>query len=168
MGIFRAYWPHAYSIDIDHSLLDPKVHRLKPKNLTFLEGDCYKIEVVLPPRFLQSLPHPWVIVEDAHANSFGVLEHFHEFMKEGDYIIYDDTDPVPGPIVHNMHHSDNTTESEVSLGIEKHNTITKFMTKYDCFYAVDSFFTDIYVWLQCHKQLEWVHTKNGVIHIQNH
>jgi hypothetical protein len=84
---------HVYSVDIDLSLLGPQVKDLKPDNLTFIEGDMYKIEEVFPRLTLESLAHPWVVIEDAHANSLGVLEHFHKFMKEGDYIVYDDSDP---------------------------------------------------------------------------
>ena len=36
-----------------------------------------------------------------HSIIYGVLEHFHKFMKEGDYIVYDDTDPET-PIMNGM------------------------------------------------------------------
>ena len=73
------------------SIVESKTPKLD--NLTFIEGDMYKIEAVFPPLTLESLAHPWLLIEDAHANSLGVLEHFHKFMKEGEYIVYDDTDP---------------------------------------------------------------------------
>ena len=132
---------HVYSVDIDLSLLDPRVKDLKPDNLTFIQGDMHKIEEVFPPTTLESLPHPWVLIEDAHANSLGVLEHFHKFMTEGDYIVYDDTDP--------------TTPREIGMGWDNHppyqpcgyhklHMLKGFMTKYDGYYCVDSYLTDLF------------------------
>ena len=71
---------HVYSVDLDLSLLDPRVKDLKPDNLTFIEGDMNKIEEVLPSSKLESLPHPWVLIEDAHANSWcpGTLPQVYE------------------------------------------------------------------------------------------
>ena len=132
---------HVYSVDLDHSLLDPRVKDLKPDNLTFIEGDMYKIDEVFPAEKLSSLPHPWVVIEDAHANSLGVLEYFHEFTKEGDYIIYDDTDPE-APVKNGMGW-DNYPPYE-PIGTGKLHALKEFMTKYDDFYRVDTYFTDMF------------------------
>ena len=132
---------HIYSIDLDHSLLDPRVKDLKPDNLTFIEGDMNKIEEVLPSAKLQDLPHPWVVIEDAHANSLGVLEHFHKFMKEGDYIVYDDTDPET-PIVNGMGWDDYPPYEP--WGYSKLHTLKEFVAKYEDFYRVDSYLTDLF------------------------
>ena len=132
---------HVYSIDLDLSLLDPRVKDLKPDNLTFVEGDMYKIEEVLPLSKLESLPHPWVLIEDAHANSLGVLEHFHKFMKEGDYIVYDDTDPVT-PLKNGMGWEGHPTYEP--CGFEKLHMLKEFMIKYDGYYCVDSYLTDLF------------------------
>ena len=43
---------------------------------------------------LQSMPHPWIVIEDAHINLINVLEHFHKYMIPGDYFIIDDTAPT--------------------------------------------------------------------------
>ena len=61
------------SMDVDLSLLDPRVKSLQPDNLTFIQGDSFKIEQTMTADFLYSKPHPWVIIEDAHANFIGVL-----------------------------------------------------------------------------------------------
>ena len=132
---------HIYSVDLDLSLLDPQVKDLKPDNLTFIEGDMNKIEEVLPAAKLESLSHPWVVIEDAHANSLGVLEHFHKFMKEGDYIVYDDTDPET-PIVNGMGWDDYPPYEP--WGYDKLHTLKEFMTKYEDFYRVDSYLTDLF------------------------
>ena len=133
---------HVYSIDLDLSLLDPRVPELKPDNLTFIQGDMYKIEEVLPQGTLERLPHPWVVIEDAHANSFGVLEHFHKFMKEGDYIVFDDTDPET-PLMNGMG-LDNRYPLYEPWGYNKLHTLKKFMNKYSDFYCVDSYLTDMF------------------------
>ena len=130
-----------FSVDLDLSLIDPRIKDLKPDNLTFIEGDMYKIEEVFPPSTLESLAHPWVLIEDAHANSLGVLEHFHKFMKEGDYIVYDDTDPE-APAKNGMGWDDYPPYE--ALGYNKLHTLKEFMTKYEDFYHVDSYLTDLF------------------------
>ena len=132
---------HVYSLDIDMSNLDPRVKDLKPDNLTFIEGDICKIEEVLPPSMLESLAHPWIIVEDAHANPLGVLEYFHKFMKEGDYIVYDDSDPFT-PIVNGMGWEGHPPYEP--WGYDKLHKLKGFMVKYDGYYCVDSYLTDLF------------------------
>ena len=80
-----------YSHDLDLSNLSEKVKALKPDNVTFIQGDSFTLEKSLSSQFLSKLPHPWVIIEDAHANTRGVLEYFHDFTVEGDYIVVEDT-----------------------------------------------------------------------------
>ena len=82
-----------YSMDIDLSQLDKKVLQLKPNNLTFLEGNNCAIEETFTSEFLSTLPHPWVVIEDAHANMDGVLRHFHQYMTKGDYLVVEDVCP---------------------------------------------------------------------------
>ena len=130
-----------YSMDIDLTLIDPRVHDMKPDNLTFLQGDCYKIEETFPDELLLSKPHPWILIEDAHENTLGVLDHFHKHMKEGDYIIFDDTNPNQA-LIQGMGLESFPSYQEIGPG--KLETLKKFMIKYDKFYAVDSFFTDMF------------------------
>jgi len=81
---------NVYSVDIDLSQLDKRAktdYRVK-----FLEGDCNEINNILPPDFLSSLPHPWLIIEDAHVNLVGILDYFHNHgLQSGDYLIIEDT-----------------------------------------------------------------------------
>ena len=132
---------HVYSVDIDLSLLDPRVKDLKPDNLTFIQGDMYKIEEVFPSPMLESLAHPWVVIEDAHANSLGVLEHFHKFMKEGDYIVYDDSDPFT-PLKNGMGWEGHPPYEP--FGFTKLHMLKGFMMKHDGYYCVDSYLTDLF------------------------
>jgi len=79
-----------YSIDIDLSLLDEKA-KANPK-VNFLEGDCNNIDKILSATLLSTLPHPWLIVEDAHVNLVGILDYFHHNgLQSGDYLIIEDT-----------------------------------------------------------------------------
>jgi len=72
--------------DVVVSLLEDRMKEIKPDNVTFLHGDSHKIEKTFHSDFLCGLPHPWVAIEDSHENVYyGILEHFHLFMKSGDY-----------------------------------------------------------------------------------
>ena len=127
-----------YSMDIDLSTIEDRVKKLQPANVTFHEGDSNKIEKSFPGNFLKTLPHPWLVIDDAHVNVYGLMEHFHEFMTTGDYFVIEDTRPElpkdPGYGV--------VTEELVSHGPELLNEMKRFLTDYSKDYSVDSFYTD--------------------------
>ena len=75
---------HIFSVDIRK----PEIN--KPC-VTFIQGDCEKIDEVLPLSFLHKLPHPWLVIEDAHVNTAGILIHFRQSMREKDYLIVEDS-----------------------------------------------------------------------------
>ncbi|XP_031556460.1 uncharacterized protein LOC116293201 [Actinia tenebrosa] len=83
---------HVYSMDINQGLLEP-LAKEKRDDITFIEGDCNKVEKVFPPELLKGLPHPWIVSEDAHVNVEAILEYLHQFMEPGDYVIVEDTNP---------------------------------------------------------------------------
>jgi len=72
------------------------VDRAKPAvehaRIRFFQGDCSDPERLFDPALLQSAPHPWLVVEDAHHNVGGVLEHFHRHLSAGDYLVVEDSD----------------------------------------------------------------------------
>ena len=41
---------------------------------------------------LRSAPHPWLVVEDAHHNVAAVIEHMHQYLTPGDYLVVEDSD----------------------------------------------------------------------------
>ena len=131
---------HCYSVDIDHSLLSEEARRLKPDNVTFLLGDCNAIEKTLTPKMLSELPHPVVIMDDAHVNTFNNLCYFHMYLQEGDYIIVEDTSPDmaiaagAGLCYEYKPIGDNT----------KFGDLQRFVAKQEEEYAVDTYFTDFY------------------------
>ena len=58
----------------------------------FYQGDCAEPERLFDPDLLQTEPHPWLVVEDAHHNVAAVLQHFHRFLAPGDYLVVEDSD----------------------------------------------------------------------------
>ena len=131
-----------FSMDIDPTLIEPRVKKLKPSNVTFIKGDSYKIEESFPLSFLQELPHPWLIIEDAHENVSNILEYFQQYMKTGDYFIVEDTSPLlsthcgVGRI-----YKDRPYKEAGSALLEK---VKSFLKKNDSSFKVDSFFTDFF------------------------
>ena len=130
-----------YSMDLDLSQLNEKVKRLKPDNLTFLNGDSFAIDQTFSAKFLSTLPHPWVVVEDAHANMGGVLRHFHQYMKEGDYFSVEDTNPFTAAQVG----MGGVTDDQYTLMGPKQLTELKgFLKEFEEYYSIDSFITDLF------------------------
>jgi cephalosporin hydroxylase len=79
--------------------IDGHVHsvdRVKPQmehpQVRFRQGDCAAPAGLFDPELLQSAPHPWLVVEDAHHNVVGVLKHLHGFLSAGDYLVVEDSD----------------------------------------------------------------------------
>ena len=66
---------------------------------------------------LRTAPHPWLVVEDAHHNVGGVLEHFHKYLSPGDYLVVEDSDV-------------------------KRETLRQFVAAHPGAYLVDTRFTD--------------------------
>lgn len=132
---------HIYTFDLDSSLLDDvAVKHINPNDVTFLQGDCYAIEETFTPKFLQQLPHPWVVIDDVHENSLNVWKHFHQFMKQGDYFVVEDTDPrIP-----NDYPSSLDDLYGAPVGTKKLEEVKNFLKQFEEHYAVDSFFTDLF------------------------
>ena len=128
-----------YSVDIDLGLVDEgaKAH----PRVTFLEGDLYFVEQILPPSLLQECPHPWIVIEDSHVNVLGSLSYFHRWMQCGDYFIVDDTNPDT-PAVAGM-----GLYEELGYepwGMEKLKELGEFMRQYGADYRVDAYYTDMF------------------------
>lgn len=72
---------NVYAMDIDLSFIEDKVKQIKPDNVTFLQGDSNKIAETFSCDFLKKCPHPWIVIDDAHVNICGVMEHFVQHMN---------------------------------------------------------------------------------------
>ena len=132
-----------YSMDIDVSLVEERVKELKPDNVKFLQGDSNKIAETFDNNLLKTLPHPWVVIDDAHVNVIGVLEHFAAHMTAGDYFIVEDTNPnMPNAVVGQG--EDNLFPVYVPVGTGKLECLKTFLTRNKKEFAVDSYFTDFF------------------------
>jgi cephalosporin hydroxylase len=85
--------------------------------VSFHQGDCHDPRQLFDLTLLQSSPHPFLVVEDAHQNVGAVLEHMHSFLLPGDYLVVED--------------------SEI-----KREAITAFLRDHPGNYLVDTQFTD--------------------------
>lgn len=86
-------------------------------HVTFRQGDCSDPDRLFDAQTLCTEPHPWLIVEDAHHNVGGVIEHVHRHLLPGDYLVVEDSDV-------------------------KHDTLRRFTEAHPGQYLVDTRFTD--------------------------
>jgi cephalosporin hydroxylase len=77
-----------HSFDLLSKAVSP---RAKHPRLHFHQADLKSLES-LDAGLLKQLPHPWIVVDDAHVNVLNVLSCIREFMREGDYFVKEDTD----------------------------------------------------------------------------
>ncbi|NES64350.1 MAG: cephalosporin hydroxylase [Okeania sp. SIO2D1] len=138
---------YVYSTDIDLSLLDEKA-KDHPR-VNFIEGDSNHIESVLPPELLSTLPHPWFITEDAHVNSAGILEYFHNNgLESGDYIIIEDTNPlmwkrgIKDEKVIGAYDEDYPDQE--TLGERLMKELEGWLKNHEDEYLIDSYYLDMY------------------------
>lgn len=127
---------HVFSADIDLSLIDQQAH--KHRGVTFLEGDCNKIEELFSAEKIAQLPHPLILIDDAHVNISGVYRHFHEHaLQSGDYLIVEDTVPwIPGTF--------GEADSDTEWGEWKWEEIQAFFEVHAEEYLVDRYYTDFF------------------------
>jgi cephalosporin hydroxylase len=93
---------------------------------------------------LRELPHPLVVIDDAHVNIAGVYRHFHEHaLQEGDYLVIEDTIPwMPG----SFGPADETGEAGdvEEWGDWKWHEILRFFEEHGRSYRVDRYYTDFF------------------------
>lgn len=78
------------SLDIDLANVDPRIRH--DQRIEFIQGNSNYVEQVLPVQKLKDFLHPILVIEDAHINTIGILDYFHEnLFKPGDYFIVEDT-----------------------------------------------------------------------------
>lgn len=73
-----------HSFDIDLSRIQARHDRV-----TFEYADCNDLST-FPTSRLKDLPHPWLLIEDAHRNVYEVLRHFDALLRPGDYLVVED------------------------------------------------------------------------------
>jgi cephalosporin hydroxylase len=74
-----------------HSVDRIKVETTYPQ-VRFYQGDCAAPQTLFAAELLQSEPHPWLVIEDAHHNVAAVIGHMHQYLLPGDYLVVEDSD----------------------------------------------------------------------------
>lgn len=77
-------------------------------HVKFLHADCNDIATFKGVDF-SALPHPWLVVEDAHVNVFNVLSFFNMLTTTGDYFYIEDTE---------------TKQNDIARLMEKHKSLS--------------------------------------------
>jgi cephalosporin hydroxylase len=133
-----------YCIDIDLSLLDEKAKT--DSRVHFLEGDCNNMGAIMPPELLSGLAHPWLIIEDAHANAVGVVEYFHENgLKSGDYLIVEDTNETMWELDREELDREDSDEQElIEKGEQKLAELKSWLMLHENEYLIDTYYQDMY------------------------
>ncbi|MCL2933606.1 MAG: cephalosporin hydroxylase [Trichodesmium sp. MAG_R03] len=128
-----------YEVDIDLSLLDEKAKA--DSRVKFLQGDCNKLEEVFPAEMLAELPHPWLVIEDAHVNLIAVADYFHNNGPEpGDYLIVEDTSKYMWQAW-----QENWDDSgELEKGSQKMDDLRSWLMRHENEYLVDTHYLDMY------------------------
>ena len=80
-----------FGIDGHVVSLDLQKPEVAHERVRFIAGDCERIAEAFPDMELAGMPHPWVVIEDAHVNVIGVLRHLHPHLKSGDYLVVEDS-----------------------------------------------------------------------------
>lgn len=128
-----------YSLDIDLSFLDEKAR--SDQRINFLQGDSNQIDLVFPPKMLSKLAHPWLVIEDAHVNVIGVLEHFHNNgLQTEDYLIVEDTNLFCWEYWNENFDSDDNGD----LKDDKGSGLKEFLSKHEKEYLVDTYYQDLF------------------------
>jgi cephalosporin hydroxylase len=124
--------------NLDTQILSLEIHDIKPRlqnkninlddyRINFIKGDAYKIEEYFPPSLLQSLPHPWIIIEDCHHNTYNIMKYLDKFLEKSDYLIIEDPDEVD---------TSNKTKEGLSIML--------FMKEHHNDYVVDTRYCDYF------------------------
>jgi cephalosporin hydroxylase len=74
-----------------HSVDRLKVETKYPR-VSFYQGDCTAPPSLFAAELVQSAPHPWLVIEDAHVNVAAVIGHMHQYLQPGDYLVVEDSD----------------------------------------------------------------------------
>jgi len=71
------------------SVDEQAIHASHPR-VRFIKGDCTRIAEVLPTDLLTACSHPWLVIEDVHVNTAGILNHLLPLFEVGDYLVVED------------------------------------------------------------------------------
>ncbi|HVU38614.1 MAG TPA: CmcI family methyltransferase [Opitutales bacterium] len=129
-----------YSLDI------VRVDAVSHPRVKFMEGDGRRLEGSLTKELLESLPRPWLVIEDAdHAyeTTLAVLRFFHPWLRPGEYIVVED-----GII------SDLNNDPACNSG--PHRALKEFLPEHARDYEIDADYCDFFGY-----NLTW--SSNGIL-----
>jgi cephalosporin hydroxylase len=119
---------HIYSIDI------VEVTSVQHPRVTYMEGNGRALQEILTPGFINSLPRPLLVIEDAdhsYETSKHVLEFFHPYLKLEEYIVIEE-----GII------SDLVQDASYNIG--PHKALKEFLSEHEDEYEIDSTYCDYF------------------------
>lgn len=91
-AVYAADLQRLHGIGTNVLTVDRSPPELRSEGVRFLMGDTNRVERALPPELLEGQPHPWLVIEDSHANIGGSLQYMHNFLRKGDYFCIEDID----------------------------------------------------------------------------
>jgi cephalosporin hydroxylase len=80
-----------YGIDGHVISFDRRKPQVTADRVTFLQGDCWRIERDFDSALLSGARGPALLLEDAHVNVTAVLRYFHPLLRRGDYLVVEDS-----------------------------------------------------------------------------
>ena len=86
-AIWMADLCKTYNLPIKVYSMDIEPPNIEHERVTFFKGDSKQISNFN----IENLPHPWLIVEDAHVEVNKVVSYFEKHMQIGDYMIIEDS-----------------------------------------------------------------------------
>ena len=119
---------HIYSIDLF------KVTSVEHPRVTYMEGNGRALQQILTPDFINSLPRPLLVIEDAdhtYETSKHVLEFFHPYLQREEYIVIEDG------IISDL-------EQDASYNNGPHKALKKFLSEHKDEYEIDSNYCDYF------------------------
>ena len=86
-AIWMADLCKSYNLSTIVHSMDIEPLNIEHEGVTFIKGDSMQISEF----DTKNLPHPWLIVEDAHVNVNEIITYFEQHMQAGDYLIIEDS-----------------------------------------------------------------------------
>ena len=86
-AIWMADLCKSYNLSTIVHSMDIEPLNIEHEGVTFTKGDSMQISDF----DTKNLPHPWLIVEDAHVNVNEIITYFEQHMHTGDYLIIEDS-----------------------------------------------------------------------------
>lgn len=154
-----------YSLDNDVMVRDDKVDAMVSNKVKFIQGDVANVKKIFPRSILVNLPRPLFVIEDVHVELNTIINYFHEYMKQGDYFIFEKTNPMLSENFFIGEKNPRLYRDSYVVGVKytemgkwKLEYMRDFFTPHKDYYAVDTFFTDLYGY-NCSSQMNSIFRK---------